>query len=369
MKKLQETIAWIKSIEMDTLTNFIIAIAIVITFFILSSFMSYVILKIFYRKQEKSAIKDSNLYKAIRMFFRLFGVYVASKVIELNSMQNEFCDKCFKVVVIWSIARVVSGIFETRTIILEKLNKTGAAKKNLFMSSLTDIIIRIVLYITAIYLSLKEFDFDIGGLATGLGLTGAIVAIAAQDIVKQIFSGIAIFLDRPFEIGDWIQIDEIEGTVEDISMKSTRLRTIEDTIVTIPNASITSENIINWGKIEKRVYRTNLRLALETKERTVEKLLNRIRFILKYNEEIIKETTFIECNELKNDAINIYIYVETIVTDYRKYQKFCNKLNLTLLNILETQGVKLAYPGQNIYIKEANNLKIEKEVSKKQDKQ
>jgi len=358
MNTLLNLIDWIKSVEREQITNCIIGIVIIAIFFALSPLMSYMIVKIFYRKQEKETIKESNLYKAIKMFFRLFGLYVARKVIELNDIQNQFCDKCFKIVVIWTVARIISGIFETRTIILEKINRQSTVKKNLFMSSLTDIIIKFILYIIAAYLSVKEFGLDVGGLMTGLGLTGAIFALAAQDIVKQVFSGITIFIDRPFEIGDWIEINGIEGTVIDISMKSTRLRTIEDTIVTIPNGSITSENIINWGKIGKRVYRANLKLALETKERTVEKLLSRIRYILKYNEDIIKPSMIIECNKIEDDAINIYLYVETTVTDYRNYQKFCNKINLTLLNILETQGVKLAYPGRNIYMKQ--DLKQEK---------
>lgn len=350
MNTLLNTIDWIKDIDQVQIINFIIGMVILIIFFISSPFMSYIIVKIFYRNESKESIKESNLYRAIKTFFRLFGLYVFSKVIELNDIQNAFCDKCFKIIVIWTIARLISGVFETRTIILEKLDKQSKANKNLFMSSLTDIIIKLVLYIIAAYLSVKEFGFDVAGLITGLGITGAIVALAAQDIVKQVFSGITIFIDRPFEIGDWIAINEVEGTVEDISIKSTRLRTIEDTIVTIPNGSIISENIINWGKIGKRVYRANLRLALETRERTVEKLVNRIRFILKYNEDVIKPSMIIECNKIDNDAINIYIYIETTVTDYKNYQKFCNKVNLTLLNILETQGVKLAYPGRNIYI-------------------
>lgn len=368
METFQKLIEWIRTIQKEQIINFIIAIVIILVLFFFSSFMSYILVKIFYRKQEKEDIKQSNLYKAIKLFFKLLGVYVASKVIELNEVQNIFCDKCFKVVVMWTVARIISGIFETRTIILENLNKTAKIKKNLFMSSLTDIIIKTILYIIAGYLSLKEFELDIGGLAAGLGLTGAIVALAAQDIVKQIFSGVAIFVDRPFEIGDWIQIDEIEGSVEDISMKSTRVRTIEDTMVTIPNSKITEENIINWGKIGKRVYRTNLKLALETKERTVEKVLNRIKFILKYNEQIIKPSMIIECNKIVDDGINIYMYIETTVIDYREYQRFCNKLNLTLLNILETLGVKLAYPGQNIYVKEMNDLKGEKQETKEKDK-
>ena len=224
------------------------------------------------------------------------------------------------------------------------------------MTSVVGKIVKIILYIIALYLSLKEFNYDIGGIATGLGLTGAVVALAAQDIVKQIFAGLTIFIDKPFEIGDWVEVGDISGTVEDITIKSTKIRTIEDTVVTVPNDTMTSSSIINWGKIKKRIYKANLKLALETEEATVEKVINRIRFILKYNKDIIKDSISVQFNKIDNDSINILIYVETTITKYVEYQYFCNKLNLTLLNILETQGVRLAYPGQNIYIKEGKIL-------------
>ena len=127
-------------------------------------------------------------------------------------------------------------------------------------------------------------------------------------------------------------------------------------MVTIDNSVILKNNIVNWGKISKRAFKTNLKLALETDEAIVEKVTNRIRFILKYNNDIIKDTIRVQFLSIQEDALNISIYVETTVTNYDEYLNFCNKLNLTLLNILESQGVKLAYPGKNIYIKEEQNI-------------
>ena len=105
----------------------------------------------------------------------------------------------------------------------------------------------------------------------------------------------------------------------------------------------------------------------EKAESTIEKVINRIKFILRYNEDIIKESINIQVLKIENDAINIDIYVETTVTNYMKYRDFCNKINLTILNILETQGVNLAYPGRNIYIKEnsmiSENAKFEEKNS------
>ena len=367
MNKIEEFINIIKNIEISQITNLVIGIFIVIVFILLGPLFSYGVVKIFLRKQSKEEIKESNIYKTIKLFLSLTGVYVASKIIELQEFQNEFMDKCFIVVIIWTLARVIVNIFEARALFIHKSNQKEEVKKNAFFTSVTSNILKIILYIIAVYLTLKEFGYDIGGLATGLGLTGAVVALAAQDFIKQIISGLSIFTDKPFEVGDWIDIEEISGTVEDITIKSTKVKTIEDTVVTVPNDLITSTKVINWGKIKKRVFRANLKFSLETEESTIEKVINRIKFILRYNEDIIKESINIQVLKIESDAINIDIYVETTVTNYMKYRDFCNKINLTILNILETQGVNLAYPGRNIYIKEnsmiSENAKFEEKNS------
>ena len=363
MNKIEEFINIIKNIEISQITNIVIGIFIVIVFVLLGPLLSYGVVKIFLRKQSREEIKESNIYKTIKLFLSLTGVYVASKIIELQEFQNEFMDKCFIVVIIWTLARVIVNIFEARALFIHKSNQKEEVKKNAFFTSVTSNILKIILYIIAVYLTLKEFGYDIGGLATGLGLTGAVVALAAQDFIKQIISGLSIFTDKPFEVGDWIDIEEISGTVEDITIKSTKVKTIEDTVVTVPNDLITSTKVINWGKIKKRVFRANLKFSLETEESTIEKVINRIKFILRYNEDIIKESINIQVLKIENDAINIDIYVETTVTNYMKYRDFCNKINLTILNILETQGVNLAYPGRNIYIKENSMIELKEKNS------
>ena len=335
MDKIQKIISFIKEIEISSVINLIIALAVIIIFLLLSHILAYWIVRLFVKEQDKKEIKQGDLYKSLKSFFNFSGIYIATKILNLNTDQNLFIDKCYRIVIFWTVARAISGIFEAREILIYKLNKESDIKKNAFMTSVVGKIVKIILYIIALYLSLKEFNYDIGGIATGLGLTGAVVALAAQDIVKQIFAGLTIFIDKPFEIGDWVEVGDIS-----------------DTVVTVPNDTMTNSSIINWGKIKKRIYKANLKLALETEETTVEKVINRIRFILKYNKDIIKDSISVQFNKIDNDSINILIYVETTITKYIEYQYFCNKLNLTLLNILETQGVRLAYPGQNIYIKE-----------------
>lgn len=345
MDKIDEVLQWIQNIELTQIINIIISIVIVIFTVIFSPIISLGISKIFNIKKKNKEVKEGTIYNTIKSFLIVSGIFIASKFIGLNNELSDLAQKLYRIGIIWIVSKTVSDIFKNKKIFAPKL------KENDPMISLINKIIKFLLYMIATYLTLKEFDYDVGGMLTGLGLTSAIIALAAQDTVKEIFAGLMIFWDKPFIIGDWVEIGEVSGTVEDITFRSTKIRTVEDTIVTVQNTTIAEENVINWGVIKKRIYKTNLTLPLETEEITVEKVLNRIRFILRYNKDIIKESINVQFNTIKEDGINIYIHLETPITVYKEYQDFCNKLNLTILNILETQQIKLAYPGQNIYIK------------------
>lgn len=347
MDKINELVAWIQSIELSQVINVIICIVAIIFTVIISPFISLAIAKIFGWKKTKKELKNGIIYNALKYFLMATGILWSIRILGLNEEISNFVDKLYRIAIVWVIAKTVSDVFSKGKFFASKFKD----KANDPMINIINKTIKVVLYILAAYLTLKEFNYDLGGILTGLGLSTAIIALAAQDTFKDVFSGLSIFWDKPFAIGDWVEIGNVSGTVENISFRSTKLRTTEDTIITLQNSAISSQNIVNWGVIKKRIYKANLKLPLETEEVTVEKALNRIRFILRYNKDIIKNSVSVHFNEIKDDGININIYLETNITAYGEYQDFCNKLNLTLLNILETQGIKLAYPGQNIYIK------------------
>lgn len=361
MDKINEVLTWMQNIELNQIIDVIVAIVGIILAVILSPLISYWISKIFHMKYKRKEIKQTATYTTVRNFIFVFGVYGSLSLLDLNSELRGLLDKTFRIAMIWTVAKAVAdGFSKGKTIASKFRNKV----ENDPMINLIDKFVKFILYILAAYLTLQEFGFDLGGVLTGLGLSSAIIALAAQDTVKDIFSGLQIFWDKPFAIGDWIEVENAAGTVEEISFRSTKIRTTEDTIITLQNSAISSKNIINWGVIKKRVYKINLKLPLETEEAVVEKVLNRIRFILKYNKDVVKESVNANFTKIDLEGINIYIYLETPITNYGEYQKFCNKINLTLLNILETQNVKLAYPGQNVYIKREEVLKQEGDLKK-----
>ena len=364
----------IKNIEISSYINLLIAMGILVLFLIFTPIICYQLIKLFYKDanktkkskyENKQKIKKSTIYKSLYLVFLITGIFIAFKVMDLTSVQDAFVNKMYRIFIILLIATAIAAIFESRSQILDKANLPINIKRNSIFLSMAGKLIKIVLYIIAGYLSLKEFGFDLGGVATGIGIGSAVLAIAMQDLVKETFAGVLLFMDKPFEIGDWIEANGTSGAVEDLSLRSTRIRTANDTIVTIANDTLISENIVNWGKIGKRIFEADINLALETKEITIEKITNRIRFILKYNKDINPDTVLVNFNKIKDTGINVHIRAATSITDYMKYTDFCHKTNLTIMNILESQGVKLAYPGSNVYIKEN---KTPKEITDKQIK-
>lgn len=371
MNKINQFIDYIKNLQKEQIIEIIIAIMMVTLFLTLGSFIAYGILRIFYKKENKEQIRESTLYKHLRNFIYVLGFYIASRILNLTIEQDLFIQKLFRIAVIWTIANVICGVFE----IQEALNEKFEFQKKIFRKNKKDKFVTLIakdltktfVYIAATYLTLKEFNYDLGGLATGLGIVGAVVALAAQDVVKQLIAGVAIISDKPFEMGDWIEANGVEGTVEEISWRSTKIRNLEDLVITIDNNVLLGSNVVNWGKIKKRVYQTNIRLPLETPEANVEKVINRIRFILKYNNDVIKESISVQLLKIENDALEIEIYLDAKVTDLNEFKAFCNKINLTILNILETQGMSLSYPGQNIYIKDYEGKLLKNSSAKNEE--
>ncbi len=360
-------------IELSQIIDLIVALVVLIIFIIFSAPVSSGIINLFTKNDnKKKKIKNTKIYKRLRAIINLLGLYISLNIFDLSDIQQKFINQCYRIIAIWAVAFIIDGIFDLQKYITRKYTKGPTTKKDEFSVRVIEKIISFLLYLTATYLTLKEFGFDLGGFAAGIGIGSAIVALAAQNLIKQLLAGFAIISDKTFEIGDWIEVGDVSGTVESITWRSTKIRTIEDTVVIFDNSVLITSNIVNWGKITKRIFKENFSLALETSEATVEKVIKKIKFILKYNKDINPDSIVVRFSEIKTDCLNIAIFFETTITDYNEYVDFCSKINLTILNILETQGVSLAYPGRNIYIKEEPGDRVnldhvieEKNVTKK----
>ena len=336
--------------------DIIIAIGIIVFFRILSGTFSYIIIKIFKIKSKKAKeIKESAFYKPLKVFFIILGIYLAIVFLrgplQINEQVMDIVTKAFRMISVIEIAVGLANSFTSKTILGKKLRKSLSEKMDDTVFEFVLKIVRVLIYIIAIFLVLTILEINLTGLIAGLGLGGVIVTLAAQDTAKNLFGGAMIFVDKPFAVGDWIQVDNYEGTIEDITFRTTRIRTFENALVNIPNAMIADASVTNWSKMEKRRYKTNLCVELNTPLEKLELLKTRIEKMLQERESVYDDSIIVRFDQITDNGINILIYTYTNSVDYASYLKEVEDINIKIMKILKEENVKLAYDTKTVYVK------------------
>lgn len=343
MEHLNNIINSIRNISLDTIIDIWIAIGIFVIFKIISGPIAYTFVKMFnFRIKDRKKLKENGFYRPLKTFLVLLGIYIALSILGLPVNIFATVTKIFKICTIILTANGIANLFNTTSDtylkILEKLKIKSTGTTMAFISK----VLRVVIYITAGFMIITDLGYNLGGFAAGLGISSVFIALAAQDLVKSFLAGISILTDRPFEIGDSIESKEFSGTVEDITLRTTRLRDVYNQIVIIPNNKIIDSYIINTSKKEKRRYNLSLTFSLETSLEKISALNNKLKTIFESNENIFKESIKVIFNNISPSGIEIVINFYTEITDSTEYAKFKEELNYTILDIINKEKINLA---------------------------
>lgn len=351
MDQIMDLMANITTIK---IMDVVIALAIILFFRVFSSGIAYGIIRLFKWKKAKN-IKESAFYHPLRIFISILGVYLAilflKKPLCLNDTIILIVTKAFKIISTLVFAKGLAQSFTIHSTLAkklqEKMNRDAEDSSFVFILKVA----RVIIYIVAAFIVITELGINLNGLVAGLGISGVIVTLAAQDTAKNLFGGLMIFLDKPFIVGDWIQMDHYEGTVEDISFRSTRIRTFENSLVNVPNSIITNSSIINWSRMEKRRYKTNLVLELDTPLEKVNRIVERIQEMLKQHDDVIDDSILVKFDNITENGVNLLIYSYTNSVDYASFLEEKEKINYKIIQILREENVHLAYDTKTVHVK------------------
>jgi MscS family membrane protein len=197
---------------------------------------------------------------------------------------------------------------------------------------------------------LQSWGYNVTGFVASLGIGGLAFALAAKDTAANLFGSLVIFGDKPFEIGDWIKTDEVEGTVEDIGIRSTKVRTFAQALVHVPNATLANSAIINWSRMGKRRIKMNVGLTYETTEAQMRTIVEQIRSMLQGHEEIDQSTLFIHFTDYSESSLDIFCYFFTKTTVWGEYLRVREDVNLKIKKIVEENGSAFAFPSRTVYL-------------------
>ena len=352
---MEQVVNFIESLKAVDIIDIIVAICLIILFKVLSPSISYMIIKIFkFNSKSKKSIKESAFYTPLKIFFTILGIYIAvvflKKPLNLPDNVMEIVTKAFQIISVLAFAKALASSFTTKSSLIKRIRKSWKNDVEDSMLEFALKVTRVIIYLIALFIIFIILQINLNGLVAGIGIGGIIVTLAAQDTAKNIFGGIVLFIDKPFNVGDWIQTPNYEGTVEDMTFRTTRIRNFENSVVNIPNSTIADSAIINWSKMEKRRYKFSLSFPLDTTAEQMEIISNRIKEMLIKEPQVIDDDIIISFENITDNGLSLLVYMFVVPTGYNDYIMLKDKINKNIINILHNLGVELSYPSTSVYI-------------------
>lgn len=349
MDRIHAFLSQINVRDLIKIFNIQIALAIFLVFLIFRGLFSQIILKIvFWLTKNKGKVKDSKLYKILNNFFIFLGLYLAVRMFKLSEQALANVNTIFEIICIVFVTNSINSFISKDSKWFRKyINHSKNDAVNNFICKIT----RGIVWIISGYIIIKELGYDLTGLVAGFGVGSVIISLAAQDTVKSLLSGAVILTDKPFDIGDYIEIGNYKGTVIDITFRSTRIKAIDNSIITIPNSTITSEYVVNWNKLKSRRLDFVLNLSMDTTSEKIKNVVEKIKLVLKNNENVLPETVQVNLDAIASYSSDIKIFLYVNETDYIKFLNIKEKIYCDILELVERENIDLAYPTQTVYVK------------------
>jgi len=339
----------------NSLYNWLISLGILIGSFILVKILYWIFSNVFKRitSKTKTNIDDvllDKLEKPLTYLVLIGGYWIAIHFLKFNDSISSVLENVAYLALVLDITTVFSRIFDA--LISEVIMPLSEKSESSFDNQLIPVIqkgVRSIIWVLGIIIGLDNIGFDITAMIAGLGIGGLALALAAQDSVKNIFAGIMIFLDKPFRLNDRIQINGHDGSVEEVGLRSTRIRTLEGRIVTIPNCTFTDNSVINVTSQPALKVKLNLGLTYDTNEEQMQNAINILEEIVK-DQPQIKDDFAAGFNGFGDFSLNIlFIYYVKPEGHWLDTQTLVNK---EILRRFNKEGLEFAFPTQTIYKKE-----------------
>ncbi len=348
-------------VELNTITLFdlktsdILYSLITFLFFIITKkyFINFFSKKfsVFLKLNKKNEEFTKNVYGPLNLLVIGFAIFLASTFLAENEKASEFINKInvsiFTIVTFWFLSQIIKPLFSKVKTIEQILTKD-------LIEWITNFL-KILVFILGFCAVLELWGIRVGPIIAGLGLLGVAVALGAQDLFKNLISGVLVLVEKRFRKGDVIVIeDTIEGTVEKIGFRSTAIRKFDKSLCFIPNNEFAEKAVTNITKISNR--RINWIIGLEYRSTTkqLKTICNDIESIIisKKKKFVVNETTpvIVKIYEFSESSINILVRCFTKTNDFNQLLEAKNELAVDIKEIVEKRGGSFAFPSQSIYV-------------------
>lgn len=344
-------------LNLNKLSNFFTApllTVLVLVFVLMRNIISEIIIKKICKLLEIEREKINTKNRHLKLFIISLGLYFILIIWSKDIVLINKVLKITKIIGIFTLARIIN-YFISPEILKTKKQYFNINDENFLIKKFIINICKIIVYIIAVFLTLTVLEMNINGLMAGLGVGSAIIALAVQDVFKNIIAGSSIIAEKPFIIGDFISLEgsnvsqDTSGTVEDISLRSTTIRRVDNSLLNIPNFTIATSSVNNISTINTRRVEINLKLPIHLNTDDLERIKGKIYMVFSNDSKVLAETIVVALNKISNEGYNLFVYCYINESRYVQFLKQQDKMLSEIIDIMNSEKIEFQNQNINIY--------------------
>jgi len=333
--------------------NLIAAILVFLFFLLLRRFFTLVIVATMQRfAQRTSTHYDEKIISALKeplgFMFILIGIHLFFVLIfKETEVIKMILETLIVYTVFWAILSIIESMRDLAYRITGRLNRDLSREMGNFILTLIKILVAGV----GLGAMLQVWGINVTALVASLGIGGLAFALAAKDTVANLFGSFSLLADRTIRIGEWIVVNNVEGVVEDIGMRTTKIRSFDKSVITVPNHVIANNPIENFSRRGVRRIRMHVGLTYATTTEQITAIVHEIKTMLQTHEGISqKDTLLVNFESFGDSSLNIFIYAFTNTANWEEYLRIREDVNLKIIKIVAKHGSSFAFPSHSIYL-------------------
>ena len=197
---------------------------------------------------------------------------------------------------------------------------------------------------------IDKFGYSVTSLIASLSVGGLALALAAKDTVANLFGSVVVFTDRPFSIGDFVNISGTEGVIEEIGLRVTRVRKLDKSLATIPNQSFTTSTLVNYSDRSQRRIRLKVGLHYSTMPDEIAEFIALVRTTIQKMEAIDNSSVMVHLESLDDSSLGVLVQAFTTTPDFDAFMEAQEAVLMSILRLVEAQGLRIAFPSRTVYL-------------------
>lgn len=282
----------------------------------------------------------------------LIGVAIAvtSALLQFKGDLDNIADSLAMALIVVALFYFIYNMVDVIGVTSDNLRRLVGVRVEDRLLPFMRVVAKVFIVVMGLLIVVQEFGYSITGLVASFGVIGLAVSLAAQDTAANILGFTTIVSDNPFEVGDYIVTGDASGTVEEVGMRSTRIRKLDQSLVTVPNSSLTGAAVTNWSRLFKRRLDFYIGLTYDTNASQMREVLASLREMLKARDTVDTDSVIVNFVEFADSALNIRIIAYLFIADWAEFTAEQESINLDIMEIVENHGLGMAFPSTSVYI-------------------